>query len=53
MMKILFIGSFAPVILISIPVLISGLLKKRKIIWISGAILFAVGIIGCYSGLTY
>lgn len=54
MTYILLGGSFGLVILISIGILIFGLIKKRKIILISGAILFAIGVIGCvYSGLTY
>lgn len=51
---ILLIIAFGLVILVSIGTLIFGLIKKRKNILITAAILFGVGIIGCvFSGLTY
>ena len=51
---ILLIVAFGLVILVSIGTLIFGLIKKRKNILISAAILFVVGVIGCvFSGLIY
>jgi len=51
---ILLIVAFGLVILVSIGTLIFGLIKKRKNILITAAILFVVGVIGCvFSGLTY
>jgi len=51
---ILLIVAFGLIILVSIGTLIFGLIKKRKIILITAAILFVVGVIGCvFSGLTY
>jgi hypothetical protein len=51
---ILLIIAFGLVILVSIGTLIFGLIKKRKNILITAAILFVVGVIGCvFSGLTY
>ena len=45
---------FGIVILISIVTLIYGLIKKRKSVLTTAAILFVVGVIGCvFSGLTY
>lgn len=51
---ILLIVAFGLIILVSIGTLIFGLIKKRKNILITAAILFVVGVIGCvFSGLTY
>jgi len=51
---ILLIVAFGLVILISIGTFIFGLIKKRKNILITAAILFVVGVIGCvFSGLIY
>lgn len=51
---ILLIIVFGFVILISIGTFIFGLIKKRKNILITAAILFVIGVIGCvFSGLTY
>ncbi len=51
---ILLIVTFGLIILVSIGTLIFGLIKKRKNILITAAILFVVGVIGCvFSGLTY
>lgn len=51
---LLLIIAFGLVVLVSIGTLIFGLIKKRKTILITAAILFVVGTIGCiYSGLTY
>jgi ABC-type transport system involved in multi-copper enzyme maturation permease subunit len=51
---LLLIIAFGLVILVSIGTLIFGLIKKRKNIIITAAILFVVSVIGCvFSGLTY
>ena len=51
---LLLIVAFGVIALVSIGILIFGLIKKRKNILITAAILFIIGVIGCvYSGLEY
>lgn len=51
---ILLILAFGLIILVSIGTTIFGLIKKRKNVLITAAILFVVGLVGCiFSGLTY
>lgn len=51
---ILLILAFGLIILVSIGTTIFGLIKKRKNVLITAAILFVVGVVGCiFSGLTY
>jgi hypothetical protein len=51
---LLLIVAFGVIALVSIGILIFGLIKKRKNILITAAVLFIIGVIGCvYSGLEY
>lgn len=51
---LLLIIAFGLVVLVSVATLIFGIIKKRKNILITAAILFVVGTLGCiYSGLAY